>query len=72
MAPIENAENPEPRAIGVKSGEFIGRKYEYQVFYAFAILSWCLEIVSACLGSLYGGENWQFVGVIVPFMAFHW
>ncbi|RMZ76367.1 hypothetical protein DV738_g4967, partial [Chaetothyriales sp. CBS 135597] len=61
---IQNAQSDEPRAIGVRSGGRLARKYEYVLFYLFAIASWSLEITSGCVGSLYGAQSHVFIGTI--------
>ncbi|RMD43743.1 hypothetical protein DV735_g1370, partial [Chaetothyriales sp. CBS 134920] len=69
---IQDAQTDEPRAIGVRSGGRLARKYEYVLFYLFAIASWSLEITSGCVGSLYGAQSHVFIGTIVPFLVLYW
>lgn len=70
--PIEHAREPEPSAAPWRTGGRLARKYEYLLFYIFAISSWGLEIAAAVLGSLYGGEDHRFIATISPFLATHW
>jgi len=71
--PANNATiNEEPRALSFKTGGRLARKYEYLIFYFFAIASWCLMIVSACVGSLYGGQSNVFISTVAPFLAAYW
>ncbi|RMZ87336.1 hypothetical protein DV736_g5430, partial [Chaetothyriales sp. CBS 134916] len=65
---IQDAHNDEPRAIGVRSGGRLARKYEYVLFYAFAITAWAMEITAGCVGSLYGAQSHVFIATIVPFL----
>jgi len=67
-----NAHNGEPPALDFPTGGGLARKYEYFVFYFFAITSFCLMIASACLGSLYGGQSQVFIGTVSTFLAAHW
>ena len=69
---ILDAERDEPRAIGVRTGGRLARKYEYLVFYLLAITSWSCMIASAVLGSLYGGDDKTFIPTVATFLACHW
>ncbi|KAH0831623.1 hypothetical protein AYO21_01821 [Fonsecaea monophora] len=70
--PIDNPCEDEPQALPFRTGGSLARIEEYTIFYFLAICSWCLEIVAACLGSLYGGESHPFIGTVTPFLALHW
>ncbi|RMZ82411.1 hypothetical protein DV737_g2110, partial [Chaetothyriales sp. CBS 132003] len=67
--PIQDADTDEPRAVGVRTGGRLARKYEYVLFYAFAITSWAMEITAGCVGSLYGAHSHVFIATIVPFLV---
>jgi hypothetical protein len=69
---IDHADEEEPSAIPSKSGGSLARKYEYLMFYFFAVSAWGLEIASGCLGSLYGGESHYFIATVSPFLACYW
>jgi hypothetical protein len=66
---IDNAELAEPSAFGTSSGGSLARKYEYLVFYLFAISGWGLQIAAAVMGSLYGGQSKVFIGTVAPFLS---
>lgn len=69
---IEHADDVEPSAVPWRTGGRLARQYEYLVFYFFAISSWSLEIASACIGSLYGGQSHYFIATVSPFLATYW
>lgn len=69
---IEHATDEEPAPTPWTTGGRLARKYEYMMFYFFAISSWCLEIAAAALGSLYGGDDRLFIATITPFLVTHW
>lgn len=64
-------ERSEPAALPAKTGGPLSRKWEYVLFYVFAILSWSLEICAAATGSHYGGSSYIFVGIVVGWLACH-
>ena len=69
---IDHAAEDEPSAFPISSGGSLARRYEYLLFYLFAIASWALEIAAGCLGSLYGGDDTLFICTVSPFLAAHW
>jgi len=69
---IDHADENEPSALPFRTGGRLAREQEYLIFYFFAIVSWCLEIAAACLGSLDGGQSHVFIATITPFLATHW
>jgi hypothetical protein len=69
---IEHARDAEPSAAPWRTGGRLARRYEYLIFYIFAISSWCLEISAAVVGSLFGGEDHRFVATVTPFLVCHW
>jgi hypothetical protein len=69
---IDDADKDEPRAIGIRSGGRLARKYEYILFYAFAIGSWGCMIAAGVIGSIKGGDDHRFVATVTPFLVLHW
>ena len=69
---IEHAAEEEPSAFPISSGGSLARRYEYLLFYLFAIASLCLEIAAGVMGSLYGGDDNLFIATVAPFLATHW